>query len=438
MSLLNGDENMNEYVYYQIFEFATVLFETFIVHQYISAFFEQKRRTIIIFIGYAIFCLGLIILSLGFRELPVLAAYTAFGVFVLISLFYKSEIASRLFSVAFFVMVAMVSDGICSSIIEMTGQKNISDVMVYGLPRVLFVVIAKLVQIFIVKIINLTAKWKQDKKAAVEIKRVIPLLICQIASVLLTYQIIATGLYVNKYFGLPIFSAALSILYINIIIFWYFDNIKAAFEYKARNEAAEMKLEIQKQYYEMMETDHKETDALWHDMKKQIDYIKMLIETGQYDNAKQYSTEIENQILSVSRIVKTPHPIISALLTVERRKADRNNINVKFDVDISPEIKVLSSDLGIIIGNIFENAIEACLQIDDINERYIKFTICQKNNMALIEMENAYINSENKTVRSGRHGYGLKNVRKIVINKYGGSVEVKPMENVYKIIIIIP
>ena len=66
----------------------------------------------------------------------------------------------------------------------------------------------------------------------------------------------------------------------NIIMFWYFDRVKASFAYKSKSEAAEIKLELQKQYHDILNEHQRETDKLWHDMKKHINVMKTLVNSG--------------------------------------------------------------------------------------------------------------------------------------------------------------
>jgi len=428
---------MNENLFYQIFESLTVIFGTFIVHQYISALFERKRPKKIVAISYVVFCVGLMIFNLINSIMLMSALYTALSIFALISVLYKSGITLRIFATVLFMVIVMASDVICSTVIEYLGGIDVTDVMEYGMPRVLFISIAKIVQVFIVKLIGIIIiKWRKDKKADIEIKKVLPLLVCQILSVFVINHIAASGL-ADGYFGFTILFAISGILYINGIIFWYFDTIKDIYIYKTQNEAAEMKLKLQTQYYELIESKQKETDSIRHDIRKHLDYIKTLIENGLHNDAKIYSQELETQFQSTTLIDVTSYLILNIFLAVEKRKADEENINLSVNVNVYRELQVSNPDLGIIIGNIFENAIEACRYITDVNERQIRLDIYQRDNMLLIEMENTYNPDIKLKIRVGRHGYGLKNIQKVA-DKYGGYIETKPFNNIFTARVIIP
>ncbi|MCL2254492.1 MAG: GHKL domain-containing protein [Lachnospiraceae bacterium] len=426
---------MSEYLIYKIFEGISVFFETFIVHQYISAFFEKKRDKIIIAFGYMGFCAGLMLFSLSSKIMMISALYTVIGIFILITLLYKSGIVLRLFSTILFAVIVMTSEAFCSSILEILGGIDVAEVMTYGMPRVFFITVAKIVQIFIVKFVGIIIKLRRYEKTDIEVKRVLPLFITQILSVLITYHIAASGIEYG-YFGLTVFISIIGILYINGMIFWYFDNIKAAYEYKSLNEAAEIKLKHQTQYYELMEIKQKETDCIRHDIRKHLNYIESLIESGLHEDAKRYSHELDEQFQSTALIDEHSYMIINTFLNVEKIKAEEENINLSICVNICREMKVSNPDLGIILGNIFENAIEACRYISNVNERRIKLDVYQRDDMLLIEMENVYNPDAKLKTRIGRHGYGLKNIQRVAV-KYGGDVMVTSSNNIFFVRVIV-
>ena len=432
---------MNENLLYQIFECATVVFETLIIYQYINCFFEKysDQRKISLIIGYTLFCFGFMFLSLSTSESFILLGYALTGVYLLEWRLYDSQISSRLFSVLLFTVLVIGSEIICSGIVSGWGPLDINQIKVLGLPRVFSSVVAKLVQICLVKIAGAVANWKSDRPARVDIKVIFPLLICQGFTIVLAYYVFMIGVEIYRYFNWAVFLSMSGIIYINLIIFWYFDRIRKAFEYKSRQESAEIKLELQKQYYEVLEEHQKETDLLWHDMKKHLGLIKRLVYNGYQNISEEYVQELEEQMNTVSNFVKTSQPVISALLTKEKWKAEKENVdfilNVRLLTAIEP--KISSVDLCVLIGNIFDNAINACTLLPENSPKYIKAEILQKGCTLVIRTENPYSSNLKVRPRLGKHGLGLKNVHKVV-NKYNGNIDIHSEDEVFYVTIIIP
>jgi len=432
---------MNENLLYQIFECVTVVFETLIIYQYINCLFEKysDQRKSSLIIGYTLFCFGFMFLSLSTRESFILLGYALIGVYLLEWRLYDSQISSRLFSVLLFTVLVIGSEVICSGIVSGWGPIDINQIKVLGLPRVFSSVVAKLVQICLVKIAGAVANWKSGRPARVDIKVIFPLLICQGFTIALAYYVFMIGVEIYRYFNWAVFLSMSGIIYINLIIFWYFDRIRKAFEYKSRQESAEIKLELQKQYYEVLEEHQKETDLLWHDMKKHLGLIKRLIYNGYQNISEEYVQELEDQMNTVSNFVKTSQPVISALLTKEKWKAEKENVdfilNVRLLTDIEP--KISSVDLCVLVGNIFDNAINACTLLPEDSPKYIKAEILQKGCTLVIRTENPYSSNLKVRPRLGKHGLGLKNVHKVV-NKYNGNIDIHSEDEVFCVTIIIP
>jgi Signal transduction histidine kinase regulating citrate/malate metabolism len=422
---------------YIIFECIAIIFETFIVYQYINSFFRKRKEHPSIFVGYTAFSIGLMLFSFFCNEPLILIAYTAVGVFTLQTIYYDIPILSRIFSVFFFAILVIVAETICAGIISNIGQIDLQETRVYGLPRILSIVISILIELLIIKLSSSAVKRQKNKETAIDFKQTFPLILAQIFSIALAYHVFIIGQHIEGHLSIIVFLSMSGILYINIIVFWYFDMIKSSYKYKSEKEAAEITLELQKQYYETLEINQYETDALWHDMKKHLDMIKTLVDNGDNANSQEYINELEMQIRGIPKIVKTSQPIISALLTEKLRKAKNNNINIELDVRLENELKVKPIDLCVLLGNLFDNALEACCGLTFNNSKYIKICLAQKSSAIFIEIKNTYDLNNTKPLRNGKRGFGLKNIRRVV-DKYDGDMEIFFDNTIYQTTITIP
>lgn len=427
---------MDNLVLYQIFECVTVVFETFIVYQYINGLFEKRNTQKSSVLWYILFGLGLVLLSLFCRVGNILIIYTLVGVFALALRIYKTSMLSRIFAVFYFSAIMVGSEIITSGLMSSIWNIDLSSVLEYGLPRVLCIVIAKLIQVFVVKVTTFVANWKTKRYSNNEPIMMLPLLLCQVFSILMAHYVAVICLTVYDSFEITALLTMVGIIYMNIIIFWYFDKVKAVFEYKSKNDAAELKNELQKQYYEVLNEHQQETDALWHDMKKHVNLMKTLLNSGQLEITSEYIQELEEQMSDTITIIRTEHPVLSALLTEQAQRAKKADISFVLNIKLESKMKLEPVDLCIILGNLFDNAFEACMLLPPDN-RYIKATIVQRNNAIVIKIENAFAADIKPRQRTGKHGLGLKNVRQVV-NKYNGKIDVADDDGVFLVSIVIP
>jgi len=428
---------MDDIAIYMIFECVAVIFGTFIMYQYINAFFAKRRENRNVIWGYIIFSVGLTTLSLFCHEPLVLISYTAVGVFALLTIYYEAPMSSIIFSVLLFVVLVIVSETVCAIIVSTGGGMDLQETRDYGLPRVLIIVISRLIEMLGIKLLSNAARWKKDRETAIEFKQTLPLLISQFFSIALAYHVFIIGQQANGRLSVIVFCSMIGILYVNIIMFWYFDRIKSSYQYKADKDAAETKLELQKRYYETLEAHQYETEALWHDMRKHLDMVKALKNGNSNANSEEYIDELETQIRDIPTIIKTSHPIISALLMEELRKAKNENINLELDIRLKSELKVNPVDLCVLLGNLFDNAFEACCGLSADDAKHIEICLAQKGSAIFIEVKNSYNPNMEKALRRGKRGFGLKNIRRVV-DKYGGNMDICSNSNIYRTAITIP
>lgn len=123
-------------------------------------------------------------------------------------------------------------------------------------------------------------------------------------------------------------------------------------------------------------------------------------------------------------------------------QAEEKAIRVKCAVE-AYHCPVDETELCIIIGNLFDNAIEAVKDLPD-EQRQIDFSIQNPNGIFRIEMSNPYEDERRKVEHhylttkkenTEMHGLGLMSVQKIV-EKYDGLMEISDTDNVFKVIVI--
>lgn len=102
-------------------------------------------------------------------------------------------------------------------------------------------------------------------------------------------------------------------------------------------------------------------------------------------------------------------------------------------------------DLYTLMGNALDNAIEAVMQIEKKENRYILVRVYRRGNMNVITVENAYqghIQIEDHLPITSKsdaynHGIGLKSVKHIV-NKYQGGFYLSTDNQVFLLTITLP
>lgn len=186
-----------------------------------------------------------------------------------------------------------------------------------------------------------------------------------------------------------------------------------------------------------------------HDMKNTIAVITQLISKESQEEDKeliQYLSELQQTIKKLEYRFQTGNMVVDALLNIKYHEAMLAVPNLKIDVcDLCfpGVLKIESYDIGVIIGNALDNAIEACTKQKMIKEEaqvFIKLSSFLRRNMFFLKVENSFYGtltekkwsefpiSDKKDAK--QHGMGLINIKNVV-EKYDGAVKWEVREQTF-------
>lgn len=171
--------------------------------------------------------------------------------------------------------------------------------------------------------------------------------------------------------------------------------------------------------------------SLKHEMRGHLTNVKGLLLNGAYDDFENYIACMDESINDFKLTVQTGNPVTDIIIgDVKRRSL---GLNIDFQVDFCyPQPGAYDAfDIGIILQNLLQNAVEACEKIEK-GERFIILTGKRKGHFFLIEVRNSFMGKilfgrdglpvTTKTENVSMHGIGLANVRREV-EKYLGELE---------------
>ncbi|KHD15519.1 sensor histidine kinase [Clostridium butyricum] len=201
-------------------------------------------------------------------------------------------------------------------------------------------------------------------------------------------------------------------------------------------EIKEMK--YKEDYYNRIEKKQKEIKELRHNIKNEIIMLKSQVNNGNIKEANIIMDRIISKTQNDKLGIYTDNVEINFMINSKINQSKHYNIKWNIDIKVPVNLRVDASDIGIILGNLLDNSIEACSMIEEF-ERIIDVTILYKKSAMTINIENSksiYYNSE-KTWKEDKenHGLGLKSVEKIA-NKYSGILNYEDKINRYEVNVI--
>ncbi|MCQ2467206.1 MAG: GHKL domain-containing protein [Clostridia bacterium] len=233
---------------------------------------------------------------------------------------------------------------------------------------------------------------------------------------------------------------AIVFLFSNLYMYWM---LKVDLDHKLEKEKIKIESEFAEQLstlYKQISAEHKVIAGIEHEYKNNLVTINALVAARKYENLEKYLSE--NTIVPViSDVVDTGNSIVSAVFNAKYAEALRNDIKVRFDINNLEGLPVKDTDLVIILSNLFNNAIEACMNLE--TNRNIDVKINRINGLLFLSFSNSYtsslknVTSNKDIIDTNRHGFGLSNIRSIV-KFYDGQMDIETVNQMFSVRIIIP
>lgn len=205
------------------------------------------------------------------------------------------------------------------------------------------------------------------------------------------------------------------------------------------NEQLTRQISYQNDKYTQINASYRQTRSILHDTRKHYLTIQGYIEKKQYDTLSAYLTTALSDIQNTYTLSNTGNIVIDSMLSNYKILADQHDINFIDEINVSSDQIPLSDyDLCIILGNLLDNAVNACLHMQK-DHCYIKIRLLTTDDHKFcLFVKNPYPPAARpkKSPAGLEHGYGIQNIENIV-NKYYGIMRITK-NDAYKTDILIP
>lgn len=271
---------------------------------------------------------------------------------------------------------------------------------------------------------------------------VVGLLICVLLrTIMITIENDVPRLLYDRYPILIIIVPAILILSLLSILYGVktFQDMLALNREKSSRIILEKQIDSMQEHVKEVEQIYSGVRSMKHDMKNTISVIMQLaIGNGEKENAElqAYLSELNQTMDRLEMKFKTGNTVVDTLLNMKYHEAVRTIPDLRMEADrllFSETLLFQSFDIGIILGNALDNAIEACRKLKEKEpdaEAFIRLSSFQKGRMFFIEIENSF---DGKILRKKHsefpitdkpdkkaHGIGLINIKNTAEKYHGG------------------
>lgn len=223
----------------------------------------------------------------------------------------------------------------------------------------------------------------------------------------------------------------------NLVTLFLIYRQKDYIESKARLGFANEQIKNQLAHYEELYRYQSEIRTFRHDIKNKLLSVSGLLADGQVETAVEaIKGEVDFLDEANNGIINSGNPAIDAVLQSKLVSAEKKGIKLDYSVKISNKINVDLLELGVLIGNALDNAIEATEKLENTADKTIFASLITMGGRIVISVENPVEASvDTKQIGSTKadkvnHGYGLKSM-KTIAQKYGGDAFVSCEGNIF-------
>jgi sensor histidine kinase regulating citrate/malate metabolism len=180
-----------------------------------------------------------------------------------------------------------------------------------------------------------------------------------------------------------------------------------------------------------------------HDYHNHLQKLKAHIMLNQITEANKYLNELEVDLDNVNQLVESGNVNLDAILNSKLSLAMKNEIDINYKANVPKKLTVSDIDLCVLIGNLIDNAVEACQKITDNNQKFIRLYIGIFKKQLYISVSNSTnevirkLDDEYITSKRGNHGHGLKRINNIV-DKYSGYINRQNEPKVFVSEVLLP
>ncbi|SFR80489.1 sensor histidine kinase [Anaeromicropila populeti] len=217
----------------------------------------------------------------------------------------------------------------------------------------------------------------------------------------------------------------ISLAFVNAMQYFIFERMNVLYRNSYENKLSEQELKHKDEYYNRIEMDQQEIRMIRHDLKNQLIVLKSVIGEKSWEEAAITVDSIINGIIRVEKKIFTQHRGVNIILNAKMEEAETYKIQCDFNVSVPEQLKLTAGDIGVLLGNTLDNAIEACQMMPE-GEGIIQMKLVYYNKNLVLSIKNTVCSPvtsfETRKLDKHNHGLGIKSIRKVV-EKYNGSLE---------------
>ncbi len=182
--------------------------------------------------------------------------------------------------------------------------------------------------------------------------------------------------------------------------------------------------ELMEHQYDEIKSVYMDMRGWRHDYHNHMQVMKAQLALGNTEEMGAYLDQLERELDRVDTFVRSGNLMVDAILNSKLTLARRQEVAVNCSAKAPERLSVEDVDLCVILGNLLDNALEACAQVEK-EKRFLRLYLTVNKSQLYFSVQNAakeepdFEASRYISRKRGNHGLGMKRV-KAAVDKYDG------------------
>ena len=164
--------------------------------------------------------------------------------------------------------------------------------------------------------------------------------------------------------------------------------------------------------FEEIDNTYREMRGWRHDYKNHMQVLKIYVENRQWENARDYIVQMNEDLESIDHVIKTGNIMADAIVNSKVSLAKKKDIKLDVTAKIPKEIPMTDVEFCVVFGNIMDNAIEACEKLASKENKFIRVYIGVFKKQFYMSVSNSTDQRKRTkkylSMKGEGHGFGLQ------------------------------
>lgn len=211
---------------------------------------------------------------------------------------------------------------------------------------------------------------------------------------------------------------------LEILLFLVMEGTLFLYKRGFESQTEQFRRNLMENQYEEIKDVYMDMRGWRHDYHNHMQVMKAQLALGNLEEIGEYLNALEKELDHVDTLVKSGNLMVDAILNSKLTLARRQKISVNCKVKVPEKLPVEDVDLCVILGNLMDNALEACKLIEE-KDRFIRIYMTVNKSQLYLSIQNSAreepdFNERNYiSKKRGNHGLGMKRVQ-TAAEKYCG------------------